>query len=200
MRKFLIALTATFVGIATYWFGRRNDWRCAYSIEVIRHFQDNLAAAEREFFLIYNRDETRRNIHNALAYVCGEYMGDIALFRRDLGWVSTYVLDNAIVNDPAGRAAYLELQKYLNQSKTLLDDITPEPDLIDKLNGGIWEENKRRIFIKIPDPPEDELLYDPVITPKVVFRRNFPEIDFSDEELKEFRRIHQIRKAELGNN
>ena len=200
MRKLLLALTALSTGVAAYWFNRRNRWRTAYTMELVEHIQDELSSAEREFFDVYRREDTRRNIHNALAYLIGEYAGNITSFRNDLNYVSNSLIEVMIADDPEGRAAYLELQKYLNQIKSMLDELTPEPDFFDKLRGGIWYERTYDAYDYPPEKPGSYLLYDPVITPKIVYRRKYPRVEFSTKDLNLFSSLRQIRSAEVGND
>lgn len=160
---------------------------------MIEHFQDELIAAEHEFFSVYTNDDIRKNIHDAIAYLMGDYGEDIEQFRSDLGYVASTLLERIIADNPSNRVAYLEIQKYLGQSIKLLDDITPESGLIDRLS-------ESRELSYPPEVPDSYMMYDPAITPKLVFHRKFPMYEFSTEQLREFRRIHQVRRAEVGND
>ena len=200
MKKLLILLSTVYAGIAAYLYCRRNDWRNAYCESLLSHTQDELLSAEVEFFQIYNREETRKNIHHAISYLQYSYYEDMALFYHEIWMVQNQVLEDMIADDPEGRVAYYELQEVLQHALEYLRNFTPTPDLLDKMKGGVFEEHKKGTYLKPLHEFENEFEYDPVITPMMVQRRRYPKLELSCEELNEFKRIDQIRRAELGND
>ena len=184
MKKLLALISLLSSGIAAYLLYHRNDWREAYTIEVTDHISDELDHAKREFFESYSRETTRRNIFDAFSYLDYDYMGNIASLTWDVGWVARVELERMLSDDPEGKAAYLELQKYLLQLERILDDLNPRRTFIDRVNGGIWGEFKKGTDVY--DKPElnEYTRYDTFFTPILMTLRKYPEYEVPEKLLR----------------
>lgn len=197
MKKLLLSLLALTSGILVYLIYHRNDWRFAYTEEVTDHIEDILYDAKKEFFDHYPREETRRNVFKSFSYIDYDYMGNLESLKWDIGWVARIEVERMISDDPEGKEAYLELQKFLLNLEDMIERLSPEPDFIDNLNGGIWGERKRNSDCYDRPESNEYTLYDPLMTPIIMSRRRYPEQEVSSSLLRSIIRLKTLREERI---
>lgn len=170
-RKLLIATLAASIAGNLFFLLKRNRWRKAYLYELTDHVEDILQWIEVEFFQRYKREETREAIHDSLIWLMGNYKGNVSHLIKDMDTVKKS-LRLEISDDPKGSKAYKELIEVLEKLEEYVKSITPDPDLIDILKGGIWGENREFYY---HEPLPKYVFYDSKITPKVVLRQRYPD-------------------------